>query len=138
MKRFLSLALAVIMTFAIFGSVPFTESPFAIFASAADESVLTFTLNDDGVSYSVTDCDTAAEGELTIPAEYEGLPVTGIGAYAFQNCTSLTGITFSENIITVDTYTFNDCIGLTAVNVDENNTVYSSLSGVSVIAPRVT
>jgi hypothetical protein len=36
MKRFLSLALAVIMTFAIFGSVPFTESPFAIFAKAAD------------------------------------------------------------------------------------------------------
>ena len=130
MKRFLSLALAVIMTFAIFGSVPFTESPFAIFASAADESVLTFTLSDDGTYYSVASCDTAAEGELTIPAEYEGLPVTRIELYAFQNRSGLTGITVPESITSIETYSFNGCAKLVAINVDENNTVYSSVDGI--------
>ena len=85
MKRVLSLALAVIMTFAIFGSVPFTESPFAIFANAATENDLTFTLSDDGTYYSVTDCDEYASGEIVIPATHYGLPVTNIGESAFQS-----------------------------------------------------
>ncbi|MGN1315871.1 MAG: hypothetical protein ACI4VW_02300 [Acutalibacteraceae bacterium] len=49
---------------------------FAVKASAANESDLSFTLNDDGESYSVTDCNTSASGEIVIPSTYNGLPVT--------------------------------------------------------------
>ncbi len=130
MKRFLSLALAVIMTFAIFGSVPFTESSFAIFASAADESVLTFTLSDDGTYYSVTGCDTTAEGEITIPAEHEGLPVTSIGDGAFQECWYITSVTIPQSIGNIGSYVFDNALNLESISVDENNTEYVSLDGV--------
>ena len=35
---------------------------------------------------------------LVVPAEIDGLPVTEIGRYAFENCTSLTSITLPEGI----------------------------------------
>ena len=52
-------------------------------ADAATTSDLTFKLNDDGKSYSVTDCISPASGALTIPSTYNGYPVTTIGYKAF-------------------------------------------------------
>jgi len=45
-------------------------------------------------SVPITDCDTAASGELVIPDTIEGNPVTSIGRFAFFHCHSLTSITF--------------------------------------------
>lgn len=57
---------------------------------------LTYSITDGQVV--ITDCDTSAEGELTIPAEIEGLPVTSIGDAAFFRCSSLTSITIPEGV----------------------------------------
>ena len=43
---------------------------------------------------TITDCDTAATGELIIPDTIEGNPVTSIGTFAFDSCSSLTAVTF--------------------------------------------
>ena len=42
---------------------------------AASVEDLTFTLNDAGTEYSVTDCLTSASGSLDIPSTYNGLPL---------------------------------------------------------------
>ncbi len=46
---------------------------------------LEFTLNGDGVSYSVTGIGSCKDVDVIIPSEYEGLPVTQIGEDAFSN-----------------------------------------------------
>ena len=51
---------------------------------------LTYEIADGQVT--ITDCDEGAEGELEIPAEIEGAPVTSIETFAFFNCSSLTSI----------------------------------------------
>ena len=51
---------------------------------------------------TITDCDEAAEGNLRIPTEIEGLPVTSIGGAAFSGCSSLTEITVPDSVILIE------------------------------------
>ncbi len=46
------------------------------------QGVLSYEIGDAGVT--ITDCDGAAAGEVVIPDEIEGLPVTSIGQQAFD------------------------------------------------------
>ena len=48
-----------------------------------------YTLADDGLSYYVSGCNSGVSTPIIL-SEYNGLPVTSIGGYAFHNCTSLT------------------------------------------------
>lgn len=48
------------------------------------ESKLKYSLNADGVSYSVIGIGFSFDSNLVIPSEYKGLPVTRIGDYAFN------------------------------------------------------
>ena len=58
-------------------------------------SKLTFVLNEDGQSYTVTGLSDKTLTKLTIPSTYQGFPVTSIGWYAFEDCTSLTSIQYN-------------------------------------------
>ncbi len=89
-------------------------------ASTSNESDLTFTLNDDGESYSVTSCDEAAEGELVIPATYNGLPVTSIDDYSFYCCDSLTSITIPNSVTSIGSGAFNRCTSLTSITIPDS------------------
>ena len=123
------------MAFGIFCSVPFTESPFALTVNAASVDDLTFRLNDDGESYSISRCKTTASGDLTIPSTYSGLPVTSIGNDAFEDCTSLTSRTIPDSVTSIGEDAFSGCTNLKSVyitdlaswlNIDFNNYYYSS------------
>ncbi|MBQ8310312.1 MAG: leucine-rich repeat domain-containing protein [Clostridia bacterium] len=66
---------------------------------------LTYTLNTDGQSYSVTDC----RPDLTVAIiadTYMGLPVTKIGADVFKDV-QLTSVTIPEGITTIGAYSFH-------------------------------
>ena len=54
------------------------------------QGVLSYEIGDAGVT--ITDCEGSAEGELVIPNEIEGSPVTSIGDNAFWGCSNLTSI----------------------------------------------
>lgn len=54
-------------------------------------------------------------GAVSLPAELDGLPVTGIGDAAFQNCARLAGVTIPDSMRTVDDSAFESCVGLTNV-----------------------
>src|SRR5580698_6191210 len=48
-------------------------------------------------------------GALTIPASYSGYPITSIGNGAFENCTSLTGITIPNSVTNIGESAFANC-----------------------------
>ena len=95
-------------------------------AQAASVDDLTFALNEDGKSYSVTDCDESAEGEMVIPSTYNGKPVTTIGDSAFSECTYLTSVTIPDSVTTIGVGEFFDVQNLTGIFVDEGNPNYSN------------
>ena len=94
---------------------------------AASVDDLTFELNEDGESYSVTDCDTAAEGELVIPDTYNGLRVTDICYSAFEYCDNLTSITIPYGVTGIDESTFSYCKSLKSITIP-NSVEYIGVS----------
>ena len=91
-------------------------------AAAASGSDLTFELNDDGNSYYVSCCDKSAQGELMIPAKYNGKTVADIGYKAFENCRNLTSITIPEGITSIGRDAFRSCTSLTRIIIPDSVT----------------
>lgn len=89
---------------------------------------LVFTLNEGETAYTVTDMDSSAAGTVTIPASYNGLPVTDIAERAFYNCSSLTAITIPEGVTSIGSSAFYGCSGLTAVTIPEGITNIGSFA----------
>ncbi len=69
------------------------------------KKILTFTLNEDGESYSLTGCDFETAGVVEIPATYEGKPVTVIDG-AFYDRKKVTGIIIPEGIESISNLSF--------------------------------
>ncbi len=84
---------------------------------AADGSLLEFSLNADGSSYCVIGCSTLAQGQMVIPSEYNGKPVTAIGERAFDGCGALTSVTIPATITKIGEYAFSNCTGLQRVDI---------------------
>ena len=99
---------------------------------------LTYALNADGVSYSVTGIGTCTDTELVIPSTYEGLPVTTIGVEAFAE-SSLTSVIIPNSVISIGSGAFYKCdsleklmlpfIGATKDGI--NNTYFGYIFGAS-------
>ena len=89
---------------------------------AATVADLTFTLNGDGTEYSVSDCLGTASGSLDIPSTYNGLPVTSIGDFAFQFCSSLTSVTIPNSVTSIGNYAFESCSSLTSITIPDSVT----------------
>ena len=127
MKRFLEsslslvLALTIVLSSALVGlsEIDF-GGLFAVNAEAASESDLTFTLNEDGKSYSVTDCHRYVSGKLIIPSTYNGLSVTSIGDYAFEDCESLTSISIPDSVTKIGSSAFSTCTNLKNVTLSKS------------------
>jgi hypothetical protein len=81
-------------------------------ASLAD---LTFTTA--GGKVTITNCDNAATGELVIPPTIGGNPVTSIGDWAFDGCTSLTSITIPDGVTSIGGYAFRSGFSLTSITI---------------------
>ncbi len=85
-------------------------------------SKLSFELNEDGQSYTVTGLTDTTVTNLVIPATYQGLPITSIGRSAFSYCTGLTSVTIGNSVTSIGNYAFYDCTGLTSISIPNSVT----------------
>ena len=83
---------------------------------------LKFTLNADGVSYSVSK-GTCNDTNVVIPSTYEGKPVTSIGKDAFRGFTSLISVEIPNSIILIDDYAFYYCTSLADIEIPNSVTI---------------
>ena len=144
MKKLVSVFLAALFIFSV---IP-TNAAFGgllpgIKAAAVSADSLTFKLNADGKSYSVTGCSGNPSGALVIPAKHGGLPVTEIadnaffsrtkptditsvtipesvtriGDYAFFNNGKMTAVTIPDSVKNIGEYAFYGCLALTSVKI---------------------
>lgn len=75
-----------------------------------------FTLNNDG-TYSLTGISGRKDGDIVVPAEHEGKPVTSIENQAFNDCSEMTSITIPDSVTLIGDYAFSNCEGLKKVNI---------------------
>lgn len=89
----------------------------ALTASADDGALIegdfAYTVNADQQSVTVSEYK-GEGGEAVIPDTLGGLPVTGIGSWAFFGCAALTGITIPDSVTVIGNSAFNGCTGLAA------------------------
>ena len=96
---------------------------------SAETEELRYELNGDDNGYTVTGKGTATDTDIVIPSEYNGLPVTSIGNWAFYFCTSLTSIVIPDSVTSIGFSAFDYCYSLTSITVNENNTAFASIDG---------
>ena len=78
-----------------------------------------YSLRADGI---VIERYTGTEETLVIPAEFDGVPVTSIGAYAFSGRTSLRRVTIPEGVTEIQQRAFAECVSLTDINIPDSVT----------------
>ncbi len=80
--------------------------------------------NADNASYTVSAADKTCEGELQIPAMYNGYPIVGLADHAFEGCESLTSVTFAadSHVTSIGAYAFRKCGALTTVELPDHIT----------------
>ena len=110
MKRVCAMLLALAVLWLGSGALSFP-------VKAEESSPLTFIVNSDKQSYRVSKCNKNVEGEIIVPAEYNGLPVTRIGLEAFAECEKITAIVLPEGITEIVHRAFKRCKALTQISI---------------------
>ena len=128
LKSFLALTLAFIMVLGVspigeLAGIDFAEL-FGLKAAAEGdaltEGIYTYEIVDG--TAQITDCDTTAAGDIVIPSELGGHPVTSIGVYAFNDCKGFTSVTIPDSVTSIGLQAFDSCTGLTSITIPGNVT----------------
>ena len=65
----------------------------------------------------VTGTEIDAKGDLAIPKEIEGCPVTSIVDGAFDDCSGLMSVAIPNSVTSIGDWAFENCSGLTSVTI---------------------
>lgn len=114
-KKALSLVLSAGM---LFSAAAFSV-PTAVYADVQlQDSPLSYENN--GYEIKITTCDNSYSGEVTVPSEIDGLPVTVIGEGAFKNCFRVKKLELPETLVRVEHEAFFNMIGLDELTIPKN------------------
>ena len=78
---------------------------------------LEYSLNESENGYTVTGIGNCTDSDIIIPETHNGLPVMSIGESAFENCTSITGLTISAELYRISENAFKGCANLNNVSI---------------------
>lgn len=115
---------------------PLRLLPLLLFLTLATAApALDFDYTTDSGSVTITGY-TGAGGAVTIPGTIAGLPVTGIGGYAFDSNTRLTSMTIPNSVTDIGNMAFYGCSGLTNASIGDrvNSIGNSAFSGCGSLA----
>ena len=100
-----------------------------LFEEYGEDKLLFLVFSDYAIVQSNNNGKQLAFGDIVIPSEYRGVPVTGI--YGFDNCTELTSITLPDTITKIADYTFENCTSLKTITIPEsvNRIGYDAFEG---------
>ena len=107
-----------------FSAAAFAAASLFAETETVDGVVWTFTLSDGkaeiykGESSAAIPVDTA--GAVVVPSRLGGCPVTSIGAWAFYNCGSITGVTVPDGVTSIGKGAFQSCAVLSNVVVPDS------------------
>lgn len=76
---------------------------------------LTYSLLSDKTAYKCTGIGAAADGDVVIATEHDGLPVTEIAEKAFYGCKGIKSVTIPAKIVMIGDLAFENCVELAAV-----------------------
>ncbi len=119
------------------------EAELTQYKGTAANVVIPSTINDGGISYSVTSIGKLAfmdnyqsnttMQQVTIPST-----VTTIGEQAFASCSALTTVTIPASVTSIGLTPFFSCRSLTSLTVASGNTKYDSREGCNAIIETAT
>ncbi|MEE1186350.1 MAG: leucine-rich repeat domain-containing protein [Acutalibacteraceae bacterium] len=97
----------------------FTVMPFSAFTvSALTSEYYTYTISSGEAT--ITDVDESISGDIIIPSELGGYPVTIIGEYAFDYCDNIESICIQNSITSIGRDAFAYCYGLNSVTIGDS------------------
>ena len=107
------------------------------FVSCGGESLDMLSGNTD-ISYDITDGEAVVTKipnksvvtEVTIPDEYEGVPVTAINEFAGVNLEYVTKITIGKNVKEIDDWAFGNSRNISFFDIDDENPYLCDVDGV--------
>lgn len=129
-KKLLSAVFAVALVFGSAAALPQSARLFSLTASAAEtEGDWQYTVNEDGETVTLSKYN-GTDAEVAVPATLGGLPVTVIGTWVFEDCTTLTSVTFPDSVTEIREGAFYNCTSLEEIVVGKSNENYLSADGV--------
>ena len=81
---------------------------------AAVQGQFTYQTNNGGITITSY---RGSDGTVIIPSTTNGLPVTGIGDWAFEDASSMTNVTIPGSVTNIGDYAFDFCSALTSVTI---------------------
>lgn len=126
------------LSFSVYADEEVSEEEIAAEESATDEEDSYLTSEDGNYKYSIANNEDSGEEyvvledylgneeSVVIPEEIDGIKVTKIGDYAFNEKEFIKNITISKNIEDFGDYSFYGSTSITEFKVDEGNEIYKA------------
>jgi hypothetical protein len=86
---------------------------------AGDEKSIFFKYQEFPASITITDYLETIGGEIVVPNEIYGKPVTAIHTSAFEDCSGLTSILLPDGLESIELYAFRNCVSLQEIQISQ-------------------